>query len=328
MDMYGSGLLGHTYVGRDGREHDLAYSLKNAIAWVANKLEDSSWGLLEYKRLNPEGLANQSWKDSDTACLFSDGTPANYDGGIAAIELQGYAYDALQVGAELLVGTPMRRRCQALAKGIQDQLIPLFWMPGQSFFAQGLDRDSEGKTRQIDTLTSNPGLLLDSSILTGFPAETTKKYIEKVVATIMGPDFLAAAGVRSRAWRHHAMPGFVDYHGSYTVWPKETYAIAKGFRRHGFTSEANQLENHILTTVAGAGEFYEFFYAGADGKAWYNPKEAMASLKQASQPDRTPYEHPPMPEPAQAWTISAFMGCLENLQEKKGSQPGAVANDI
>ena len=315
VDKYGQAILKQTYLGRDGKLHNIEYSLTQAVKWVANKVQGSAWGLLEYKRTDPNKAANQSWKDSETGCLFADGSLPNFEGGLAGIELQGYAYDALLVGSKLMPQATLRRHCQTLAENILNQIVPRFWMADSGYFGQAIDRDSTGKTRIVNTLTSNPALLLDSNVLLDMPPKVATTFVNSIVKTIMGPDFLTTAGVRSRAWRHHAVPGFTDYHGSYTVWPKETHDIAKGLRRHGFTQQAEELENRLLKTVAAAGEFYEYFYVGENGAVWYDPKNALATLN----PDSSKIDDSALnnhPEPCQAWTISAFMDCLEKLWQE------------
>lgn len=49
-------------------------------------------GYLEYRTRSPQGLVNQSWKDSWNSMLFADGRLATPP--IATCEIQGYAYDA------------------------------------------------------------------------------------------------------------------------------------------------------------------------------------------------------------------------------------------
>src|SRR5262249_25419593 len=56
-------------------------------------------GFVEYSRMVDSGLANQSWKDSGDSQRFQDGTYAEPP--IAAVEVQGYVYDAKRGLAEL-----------------------------------------------------------------------------------------------------------------------------------------------------------------------------------------------------------------------------------
>ena len=311
VDCYGPSLLEESYHALEGSKK-IRDSLKSAVDWLTHKIGSSDLGMLEYQRLNINyGLTNQVWKDSSTSYLHSDGSLANHDKGIAAIELQGYTYDALGVAIKLLPSNDAQKdHWHKLAEHIQTETVTKFWMPEQQYFAQGLDIDSEGRPRQIDTLTSNPGLLLDSKILDSLSNAQKNQYIEAIVTMLMGPQFLTPAGIRCRALSHRRIPGFVDYHGSYTVWPKETHAIARGLRAHGKVESANMLESRLLDSVKRAGEFYEFFYADDNDKVYYSHKEALEHFRLQSLDKNIA-----VAEPCQAWTISATLAILQHINK-------------
>jgi len=299
--MYGDSILQETYIARDGHSKTVLDSLLAATHWLTTKITASPWHLLEYKRINPNGILNQVWKDSDTSYLHLDGSVANSEAGIASIELQAYAYDALLLAAEH--ETPqIAKQHRTMAEQLQAATLEQLWMPNEHFFAQGLDRDELGASRQIKTLTSNVGLLLQSRILSDLPARKRKMYVKGIVSTICGPEFMTAAGIRCRALRHKDIPGFVDYHGTDAVWPKDTFNIAQGLLSHDYTHLANRLNNCILTSITESGDFYELFYVGDDGTAWL---DQAASVRHFTQ--KYPNHHLPVPEPGQAWAISAFV---------------------
>ncbi len=311
VNKYGNELLDETVTGRDGQTCTLRDSLQHAVDWLVRQIEASPWGLLEYKRRNPNGLINQAWKDSTTAYLHADGSMANFEQGIASIELQGYAYDAFLDASKLLPGD-QASRWQTLAKRIQETTLATCWMEQSAYFAQGLDRDAQGNMRQIDTLTSNPALLLRSRLLHDLEPDERDRYVEKIVRMLMSPEFLTMGGIRSRALKHHSIPGFPDYHGTYTTWPKETYEIAKGLRYHGYSALGHDLEVRILNSVMTAGEFYEFFYINENGTLWYDPDEARKHFEPLSQGNLLP-----VPEAGQAWTVSAVMAILKRRQRDR-----------
>ncbi|MBI1857268.1 hypothetical protein HY003_03500 [Candidatus Saccharibacteria bacterium] len=305
---YGNDILQESFKNKDGNTRTVTDSLRAAIDWVSNKLESSEWGLLEYRRLNPMGIANQVWKDSQTAYLHADGSMANYDNGIAAIELQGYAYDTLMDALKLFKGDRDTYRWQEQARVILRYTIQHFWMEDYNYFAQGLDRDSAGNMRQIKSLTSNPGLLLRSGLLRDIEPDIKQKAVKGIVNMITGPDFLTDGGIRCRALSHKKYPGFPDYHGSFTTWPKETYEIAKGLHAHGFIEEARNLDNRVLESVKKSGDFYEFYYVNDDASIWYNSHEAIdLIIKAFGSPANMP-----VPEVGQAWTISAVLAILHH----------------
>jgi glycogen debranching enzyme len=275
-----------------------------ASEWLVRQIDSSPWKLLEYKRLNPMGLPNQAWKDSETSYLHLDGRPANADGGIAAIEVQGYAYDALLAAARLSAFDDGEAAdWRNLATQLQKSTLQNMWMPDVGFFAQGLDRDEHGNLRQIATLTSNGAAILDSRLLLDLPDDQRGNFVALLTRTITGPDFITDAGVRLRALRHVDLIDFADYHGAQVSWPKETYDIAKGLRRHGQVDAANDLERRIVKAVLQSGEFYEFYYVNRDGKVKYRYRS-----EHPDEPEFHTFGAANTPEPGQAWTLSAFLG--------------------
>jgi glycogen debranching enzyme len=321
IKVYGKDILNETYIARDGHSKTILDCLHAATNWLTTKISASSWHLLEYKRINPNGILNQVWKDSNTSYLHVDGSVANAEHGIASVELQAYAYDALMLIAEHeTLETAKKHR--AVAKELQQATLDKLWMPNVQFFAQGLDRDKAGETRQIKTLTSNVGLLLHSRLLQDLPVHRKKLYVESIATTICGPEFITVAGVRCRALKHKDMPGFVDYHGTDAVWPKETFNIARGLAEHGFTALARQLDIRILNSVAEAGDFYELFYVEDNGDIWFDHQESTEHFTHKS-----PAHHLSIPEPGQAWVISAVIHIVmkSNLAPDK---PASFENNI
>lgn len=307
VDTYGKHILEEKYQTKEGKDSTIYDSLILAGDWLIAKIESSPWKLLEFKRLNPNGIQNQTWKDSTTSYIHNDGTIADPDLGIASVELQAFAYDALHVLRTTTVDDVKRRKYHALAQHIQKSVLEHFWMPHEKFFAEGLDRDTNGKMRKIETLTSNAGILLNSRLLAHLLPSQRHLYIKGIVSTICGPEFLTEAGIRSRALRHKAIPGFADYHGSFTVWPKETFDIAKGLRNFNLHHLADQIENRIVRSMEIAGDFMEFFYVSEDGKVWYDGKAAATYFEAKSPGTRVS-----LPEPGQAWSISAMLSILSN----------------
>ncbi len=309
---YGDAILNETYQNKDGESKSIGDSLRAAIDWVVGKLEGSEWGLLEYKRVNPNGMSNQVWKDSETSYLHTDGTVASFEQGIAAIELQGYAYDTLLDACDLFEKDEMCKNWRALAQSIQQKTIDYFWMEDEQFFAQGLDRDETMGRRQIKTLTSNPGLLLRSGLLRDLEPSVRQKFANSLAVMLTSPEFISDGGIRCRSLRHKAYPGFPDYHGSFTTWPKETYEIAKGLHSHGFVEQAQELDDKVLQAVAESGDFYEFFYVNDDGSIWYNPSDGLDLLKEIFGENA----NMPVPERGQAWTISAVLAIINHRKHE------------
>ena len=70
-----------------------------ALEWIDRYGDRDGDGFVEYSRKVDSGLANQSWKDSGDSQRFQDGSFA--EAPIAAVEVQGYVYDAKRGLADL-----------------------------------------------------------------------------------------------------------------------------------------------------------------------------------------------------------------------------------
>jgi len=191
---------------------------------------------------------------------------------------------------------------------VQQATLQKLWMPHAQFFAQGLGTDQTGQERQIDTLASNGALLLDSALLQDVSSQTNAKYVSGIEKTIMSPDFLTPAGLRCRALRHAKLLAYTDYHGSYAVWPKETLDIARGLLSFGRTASAVTLYKSIMHSFRIAKEFYELFYVDANNKVYYDQAQALAHFSST-----TTGQPLPVPEPGQAWSISAAIASSHAL---------------
>lgn len=303
----GPAILDTPLTHHSGETISVRHAVERALDWLLAKIEASPWKLLEFKRLNPQGLLNQAWKDSDTAYLHLDGSVANADGGIASVEVQGYAFDALQAAGRLLTLSPERKQqIAACALQLAQQTVELMWMSEERFFAMGVDRGPDGELRQIKTLTSNAAVLLTSALLEAAVPDNARQYATDVAARIMDEaQFLSPAGVRARARQHAELLAYADYHGSQVTWPKDTLDVAHGLRTWGLTSEANDLEQRLVRYMVLAGEAYEFFYVNAD-----NQVKIHYRLEHPDEPRFHDFGAANTPEPGQAWSLSAFACAL------------------
>jgi glycogen debranching enzyme len=300
-----------------GHDKTLREHVRDATTWFVEKITASPWKLLEFRRLNPEGLYNQAWQDSNIAYLHDDGTIANSDSGVASIEIQGYAYDALRGAAELVaVDESEANSWRHLASIVRNNTLERMWMEDKGYFAMGLDRDNYGRTRHIATFSSNPALLLASGMLRLTPHHRVWPYIESIVKTMFSEDFITPAGLRLRALSQAGLVPYADYHGSLVSWPKQTHDICVGLREHGFYGLAKLLEDCFLQAVARSGEFYEFYFIDKSGRPKYhyrhdNPDEPTLHQFGAAE----------SPEPGQAWTISAVINTVYNRHKDHSTLP-------
>jgi glycogen debranching enzyme len=301
---YGEGILEETVRQRNGKTVTMRRVVAAATAWLVGQLDASQSGLLEYKKVNPLGISNQVWKDSDEFYVHEHGEVANHDQPIASIEVQGLTYDALIAAARLFPEQADEYTRRAYA--FRDRTIELLWQPDRHYFALGLSYGPSGEMRIIRTATANPAALLDTDFFVDLDAEARQTYITAIVRRIMSKNFLTNAGIRSRSLdMAHVVP-FWDYHGSYVSWPKETYDIAKGLRRYGFPELARQLENRLLNLVLRTGEYPEFVYVDEWGRILSGPQTAQTHggvvlVEGANKPERI-----------QAWTVSALMAIVSS----------------
>lgn len=299
ISIHGNSILESNIRLKSGLEVTLDDVLIKAINWLESKLNSSKSGFLEYIRSNPHGIENQVWKDSSEFYIHENKKYANHKAPIASIEVQGLAYDALIVAANLF---PERaEHYHRLANNVRDRTIELLWQPKRRYFALGTDYDSAGKLRIINTMTSNPASLLDTRFFDDVPSNLKQTYISGIINTIMGPQFLTDGGIRSRALKEAKLIPYWDYHGSYTSWPKETYDIAKGLRRQGFPKLARQLENRIINIVFKSRQYPEFIYVDSYGRVLTN---SAGNRKHGEVVLIDSTNHP---ENLQAWTVSAMV---------------------
>jgi glycogen debranching enzyme len=209
-----------------------------AVRWLIGHIDRNPDGLITYQQEGDLGLANQGWKDSWDSVRFHDGRLA--EGPIALVEVQGYAIDALRRTAELFerigdagLGRQLRRRAQRL----RAVLTSRFRLVDRAFFAEALD----GAGRCVDALTSNPGHLLWSQVLT----DTEAKLIGQ---TLLSEDLFSGFGIRSMGVREGAYNPLSYHNGS--IWPHDCSLILAGLARYGLRNEAASLAAGMLSAVS------------------------------------------------------------------------------
>ncbi|HYF96957.1 MAG TPA: hypothetical protein VD947_02850 [Patescibacteria group bacterium] len=306
---HGSGIMKDKIRQRNGNTITMQESAKSAIDWLVYKLESSESGLLEYKRINPHGILNQVWKDSEEFYVHENKEIANHEAPIASIEVQGLAYDGLVTASEFFPAKA--EKYLKIAHKLRDRTLKLLWQENRKYFALGLDYDPSGTFRIINTSTANPASLLDTGFFDDLTDTMRENYVTAIVTKIMSKDFLTNAGIRSRALSFAHLINFWDYHGSYVSWPKETYDIAKGLRRQGFPKLARQLENRLLNIVLRTYEYPEFVYVDEWGRVLNGAPTSQTHGEIILIGGKN------KPERVQAWTVSAILAIISRRFEKK-----------
>lgn len=310
--VYGLELLTEQVELRSGKRESLIVIVEDALGWLTSHLEKSQSGFVEYMRKNPRGIENQVWKDSREFYVHRNGDLANHDRPISSIEVQSLAYDALVLAAEIL---PSKKgELNHYAKKLSRLVFDRLWMADQDYFALGTDFSQEGQLRVIETMTANPAAMLDSHIFDELSDDEQHEYIKGVVKEVMGTAFLTDAGTRSRSLSEAELINFWDYHGSYVTWPKETYDIARGFRRQGLPALAMEQENRLVNVVRAARSYPEFFYVDARGRILGVPTRTRYHG------DIIPVESRNKPERIQAWTVSAIIAIMNQRRSRQESE--------
>ena len=125
--------------------------MRLALRWIDEFGDRDGDGFVEFARRSEHGLAVQSWKDSPDSQRFADGRIA--EGPIAAVEVQGYVYDAKLRCAELarsvLADEDLAVRLEREAAELRRRFDDAFWVEGDGggFYALALD-GAEASGRQ------------------------------------------------------------------------------------------------------------------------------------------------------------------------------------
>jgi glycogen debranching enzyme len=208
----------------------------NALRWIDEFGDLDGDGLVEYKRRSDRGIENQSWKDSYDSQRFADGRFA--EAPIAAVEVQGYVYDAKRRMAELARNVwrdrELAERLDRDADELYRKINELFWTERNGgFYVLALDHEKA----QVDASCSNMGHLLWSGAV---PPER----VDAVVDALMGPGLWSGWGVRTMAATESAYNP-LSYHNG-TVWPHDNSLIAWGLSSYGRWPETQRIVRRIL----------------------------------------------------------------------------------
>jgi glycogen debranching enzyme len=221
-----------------------------ATDWIERRLDSSPTGFLDYARGEQSGLVNQAWKDSHDSMFHADGRFPR--GPVAVVEVQGYAYAALEAMSELAAtrGDQARsdrwmQRSQRLRAAIEER----FWVPEMNYYAIALDGDGE----PCKVYGSNAGHLL----FCGVPSE---ERAAAVAAQLLSSRFSSGWGIRTLAEgepRYNPM----SYHNG-SIWPHDTSVCAAGISRYGGRAEVVRIVSDIFETANQFGMRLPELYCG------------------------------------------------------------------
>lgn len=217
---------------------DLQAHVRAAIGWMEYGSGLKAHGYLVYEGRARHGLINQGWKDSGNAIVNADGSLVTPP--VAMVEVQGYAYLAFQLVADLYARDGQQAwadHLRHLASDLKARFERDFWQENLGTYALALQRDH----RPAAVVASNPGQALWSGIAD--PGRAAR-----VGASLTAPAMFSGWGVRtlSAAARSYNPIG---YHLG-TVWPHDNSLIAAGLKRYGLDDAMQALVEGMLAAAA------------------------------------------------------------------------------
>lgn len=310
----GFAFLASTYTNKDGEKRQIAGALIGAVEWVKARMDKNPEGLLEFKTPLSGGILNQAWKDSWDSYFHSDGTIANHQAGIASVEVQRVAYDALLDAAALyddvLKMNEQANELRQRAYRLKEAILELFWTTDKSgYFVIGTDRDDSGNLRQLKIRTSNMGHLLHSRLLEGNDPKLVAMR-QAIVKQLFSPEMLGIGGIRTLANDEiRFRPG--AYHDG-SIWLWDTYFIVQGLRRHNFHQLANELTERLLKVIHQTKMFPEFVRGDSANQPLLNKRivDVWDEVNQRSNRIEQP------PQEVQAWSVAAIIAVHHYDAEK------------
>jgi glycogen debranching enzyme len=233
-------LLAGLYFERTGDQDTIAElwpAVEAALRWIDGPGDADKDGLVEYRRLSADGLANQGWKDSFDAIFHADGSLAKGD--IALVEVQGYVFAAKRLAARCARRLDLTNRARTLESDIErlaDKFEAAFWCPEMGSYAIALD----GAKNPCRVRSSNAGQVL----FTGMP---TSDRAMRVANTLMEANSFSGWGVRTIA-KDEARFNPMSYHNG-SVWPHDNAMVALGFAHYGLKDAVIRLFNGLFAAA-------------------------------------------------------------------------------
>ncbi|MCR8849857.1 amylo-alpha-1,6-glucosidase [Rossellomorea sp. SC111] len=222
------------WTGDFGTFRKLEDNVKNALKWIDQYGDRDGDLFLEYHQESSKGIANQGWKDSADSIVHRNGDYA--DTPIALVEVQGYVYQAKRGLADVYEALGDHETASWLAaeaKNLQERFEQDFWMEDLEFYAIALDQKKE----KVGTITSNPGHVLFSGMMTGNRAE-------KVSQTLTGDNMFSGYGIRTMG-KGEAGYNPMSYHDG-SVWPHDNSITLLGLSKLGLTAEAKKVMSGLI----------------------------------------------------------------------------------
>jgi len=214
-----------------------ATNIEAAERWIYEYGDADGDGYVEYLPVSERGLQTQGWKDSGDSVSFKSGELARPP--VAFVEVQGYLYQAYHSLVYIYERLGKRERIPIIlekAKTLRHNFNRDFWLEDEEYFALALD----GNKRKVDSISSNPGQCLFTSIV-------DDDKVDPVVKRLLSPELFSGWGVRTLSSYMKRYNPFSYHNGS--VWPHDNSIIIMGLLKHGYTLEAKKISSALLEAM-------------------------------------------------------------------------------
>lgn len=212
-------------------------NIVRAIHWIERFADEDGDGLFEYNRRNPHNLLNQTWKDSFDS--ISDAGIIPPPPPLAWIDVQGYAYQALNDAAELCARREDNERAHSLrawAQNLKHAVDLHYWIDENRCHAMALD----GAKRAVRAVSSNPGHALWAALIEEHRATQLADRLQQ-------QDMLTPYGVRTLSSDSSLYAPFAYHRG--TIWPFDNAVLVTGLLRYGFVEAAERIMESVVRAI-------------------------------------------------------------------------------
>ena len=247
--------------------------LAAAAGWLLHEGDADGDGLLEYIDHSGRGLANQGWKDSGDSVQNRTGEQAEPP--VALCEVQGYAFQAAHLAADLLdlfgkdvPGAPATAELRGFGDRLRARFHESFWLSDDDgeYLALALD----GHKRPVTAVTSNPGHVVATGLL-------DKQQAGTVAARLVSLELASGFGLRTMGT---ASAGFnpLGYHTG-SVWTHDTGFVIAELAKAGEAVAARTLIDGLLRTSQSVDHRFPELYSGEQWGDVASPAPYPASCR-------------------------------------------------
>jgi glycogen debranching enzyme len=209
-------------------------NIERALNWIDEYGDRDGDLFVEYHQEAQKGIANQGWKDSGDSVVHRNG---DLQSPIALCEVQGYVYQAKKGISTIYGALGYGDKAEALdeqAERLKKEFNHVFWMEDVEFYAIALDEHKQ----QVGTITSNPGHLLQSGILSN---DRAKKIANKIV----NKNMFSGYGIRTMS-KGEAGYNPMSYHNG-SVWPHDNSMILLGLSKTNQKEDMKKVVQGLIT---------------------------------------------------------------------------------